>query len=377
MNSFKSTCVVLVLAGVLYGVYVTLHAPPASNTAHHAPHDHADVEPPSIDFGPAATASLLSNSPLAPAVTLPVAGVRTTTTPAINVPAAFVSNDQGPRTELPPLVPPCRYRHTAGRSACRWFRTPGSRPGGCDVSGLALSSARAHKLKRAMTDAEQHVADGKFRDALATLSPLASNHNLTAEQRTQLFAWLDVLAGKVIYSREHHLREPHRVTGKNENLYDIAAANKVDMQLLFNINSQVVNSPITLVPGTELKMIPGPFRAELSLGAEKLTLYVGQLYAGRFTFAVGEEVPKLGTYRVQDNRRDRVYYGRNGQQLAAADPANPYGGFWIDLGSEASLHGSPQTSTPGPALGCLSFNSQDANDLFAILNKHSDVVIKP
>jgi lipoprotein-anchoring transpeptidase ErfK/SrfK len=228
-----------------------------------------------------------------------------------------------------------------------------------------------------MQAAERHVQDGKFRSALAELSPLASNRNLTAEQRTQLFAWLDALAGKVIYSREHHLGEAHRVVGKAENLYAIAAEHKVDVQLLLNVNSTVISDPVVLVPGTEIKIIPGPFRAEISLAAGELTLYLGQLYAGRFTFGAGEDRPKPGTYRVQDKRRDQVYYGRDGRQLAANDPANPFGGCWIDLGSNTALHGSPQAPSPGPALGCLSFSPQDANDLFAILSTQSEVVIQP
>src|SRR5688572_31349361 len=48
----------------------------------------------------------------------------------------------------------------------------------------------------------QHVAENKFRSALAGLSPFYNRAELTSEDRALLIAWLDALAAKVIYSRD-------------------------------------------------------------------------------------------------------------------------------------------------------------------------------
>ena len=110
--------------------------------------------------------------------------------------------------------------------------------------------------------------------------------------------------------------------------------------LLQSINREVVSDPQILVPGTQLKVVPGPFRADVSLATGELTLFLGEMYAGRFPFALGNEPPQPGGYKVQDKLTNRTYYAADGRTIPANDPANPYGGTWIDLGHEASIHGS-------------------------------------
>ncbi len=372
MNSLKSTCVILVLAGVLYGVYITLNSPPPT-AGDRTSQQLAEMQPPSIDFGPASEAPALPQSGTSPVGLPPLMPQPQIIAPVVydNVPLPNAAPDLAidqPAPSGPAYAPP---GETPAAEAPPPVRE--SAP-----NAAANPALEAYKLKEAWRAVERHVQDGKPRNALAVLSPFASNPNLTPEDRRAVFTWLDALAGKVIYGPEHHLHEPFRVTSKGQTLYDVAKVCKVEAQLLLNVNAQQISDPVVLLVGTELKVIPGPFRAELSLGAGELTLFVGPLYAGRFSFTVGDERPQPGTYRVQDKRRDRTYFSRDGrQQLAANDPANPYGGWWMDLGKEASLHGSAVTTGAGPALGCLSFSPLDAQDLYGILSLQSEVVIKP
>lgn len=390
MNSLKSTCVVLVLAGVLYGVYVTLNAPVPAPHDHN--HPHAEVQPPSIDFGPASQAPSLPDSRTLGTVglpslttTVPTASPANMAPPSTNMTATFNAPDSTPNTA--PSFEPIVDQPTPSPAA-----TPAANPPG-PASAYTLPTAtstttspsaaelspklEATKLKWAWPKVEQHVKDGKFRDALAELSPFANNPHLTPEDRIAVYNWLDALAAKVIYGPEHYLSEPYRVNSRTQSLYDVADIYKVPVQVLQNINSQTVKDPAVLLPGAELKVIPGPFRAELTLAAGELTLFVGPLYAGRFAFTVGEERPAAGTYHVQQKHLARAYIGRDGRQIAAGDASNPYGNCCLDLGRDVSLHGSATTPGPGPALGCLSFSPQDAADLYGILSKDSEVIIKP
>jgi hypothetical protein len=381
VNSLKSTCVVLVLAGVLYGVYVTLNAPAPSNHAH----SHADIQPPAIDFGPASQAPSLSppTTTLTPLVTEPAvvqpslniaepspADVRGATfnSPDFTQPAAPAATEPVV-DQAAPSSPPTSPAPTAPQSA---YTLPNTTTPAAASSSPALE---AYKLKNAWAAVEQHVKAGKLRDALEELSPFANNPHLTQDDRRAVHNWLDALAGKVIYGPEHYLSQPFRASS-GQSLYDVAAHCKLPVQLLQNINSQTVKDPSVLLPGTELKVIPGPFRAELGLTDGELTLFVGPLYAGRFAFTVGEEKPAPGTYQVVSKDGARAYVGRD-RQIPAGDPTNPYGNCWIDLGRQASLHGSPATAGQGPALGCISFSPQDAQDLYNILSVTSEVVIKP
>lgn len=383
MNSLKSTCVVLVLAGVLYGVYVTLNAPAPSNQSQ----SQADIQPPAIDFGPASHAPSLSppvttNLPplvTEPAVILPTtsltesspADVRGATfnAPDFTQPSAPPANEPAIE-QFAPSAPPASAPAAESSSA---YTLPNTNPPAAGNSNAALET---YKLKNAWAAVEQDVKDGKLRDALQELSPFANNPHLTPDDRRAVHNWLDALAGKVIYGPEHYLSEPYR-PASGQSLYDVAAQCKVPVQLLHNINAHAVTDPAVLLKTTELKVIPGPFRAELSLAAGELTLFVGPLYAGRFAFTVGEEMPAAGTYQVITKDGPRAYIGRDNRQIPAGDPTNPYGNCWIDLGRQASLHGSAATAGQGPALGCISFSPQDAQDLYNILSVSSEVVIKP
>ncbi len=101
---------------------------------------------------------------------------------------------------------------------------------------------------------------------------------------------LDALAGKVIYSDEHHLVPRPYVVGANESLVDIAGKWHVPAQLIYNVHQKALANPITdIQPGTQLKMIPGPFHAEVDLQSKVMTMFLGDLYAGRFPIRVGQQ----------------------------------------------------------------------------------------
>jgi len=229
-------------------------------------------------------------------------------------------------------------------------------------------------FKRDWLNAKYMVEEGKFRDALATLTPYYRSPDLSDQTQVQLIEWLDALAAKVIYSKEHLLANPHVVQSEHERLIDIAARHGVTAQLLVSINADEINNPDILLPTTRLKMVPGPFRADVDLTRNEITVFLGNLYAGRFPFVLGNEPPQPGEYQVREKRQDRTYFGE--RVIAAGDPTNPYGQWWIDLGGSACIHGSPATNLPGPIRGCISLRPHDAQDMAAILTVGSKVSVR-
>jgi len=89
--------------------------------------------------------------------------------------------------------------------------------------------------------------------------------NLSSAQSKQLHEWLDALAGKVIYSSEHHFQDTPYVIRSGETLNQIAGRWNVPAQVVYNINRQQIGDSATIVAGTELKVINGPFHAEVDL----------------------------------------------------------------------------------------------------------------
>ncbi|MEM8669794.1 MAG: L,D-transpeptidase family protein [Planctomycetota bacterium] len=235
--------------------------------------------------------------------------------------------------------------------------------------GIRMSSG----VSNALRTADKQYAEDRRKEALATLSLFYHSPSMSGEERSALLARLDPLAREVIYSKRHLLEQPYRV-GQKETLMDVALRYEVPWQLLANINE--ISDPVTVLPGTELKVVRGPFRAEVNLTTQELTLFLNDLYAGRFPIGVGSDPPpQPGTFTVQDKQMDRTFYNAAGAPISPGSPENPYGKVWLDLGGQLSIHGSPSTTSPTNK-GCISLAGDFADDLYGILSQGSTVTIR-
>lgn len=392
MNTLKSAALVVVLTGVLVAVYVTVYNPPAAPPPGMTQQQVEDLGPPEVeawDDGSATQASSapqgsfppssppLRDDPLldAPSVVPPAAEGIANVNPAeaAAVPEGRSLSHSEPLTADRNAAPSV---YSLPVSAAQESSAGGSTtPPPYDADGVARRLA-AHNFKRDWEEARRHVDEGEFRAALAILSPYYGQTELPVEHETQLVAWLDALAAKVIYSRQHLLAAPYRVRGSQERMIDVAKRFHVTAQLLQNINASVVNNPDVMLPGTELKVVPGPFRAEVSLQRSEITVYLQELYAGRFPFALGDEPASPGQYQVLQKQYFPTYVGSDGRTIAGNDPANPYGSFCLNLGSQVRIHGSSLIAPRGVTRGCISLSPKDAEDLSGILDVGSIVAIK-
>jgi lipoprotein-anchoring transpeptidase ErfK/SrfK len=106
-------------------------------------------------------------------------------------------------------------------------------------------------------------------------------------------------------------------------------------------------------------------------------MFLGELYAGRYPATFGSEPePRPGVYQILDKQRNRNYYASNGMQISANDPKNPFGGYWLDLGQDLCIHGSPEVETGANHMGCISLSPLDAADVFGMLGRGSQVTIR-
>jgi lipoprotein-anchoring transpeptidase ErfK/SrfK len=246
------------------------------------------------------------------------------------------------------------------------------------ASGTAQPAMPASKPGRSYDNAKQvamdQIKEGDLKKALATLSLFYNAPELTNTQRTDLVDLLDALAREVVYSRRH-LMDFAFVVAAGDTWDQISKQYDVPADILARINGLDPTQPPP--PGTNLKVVPGPFRAEVDLGRNEITVFVGDLYAGRYPCSFGQEPPPVpGVYQVQKKALDRNYYGSNGATIAATDPENPYGGYWMDLGDSLCIHGSSQSEGGPSQLGCISLSPLDANDVFGMLIVGSEVTIR-
>lgn len=412
MQTVKTAVVVAVLLAVGYGAYQYLHGP---ETVSPPPGvvDASDPVPPLISWGSDEWGS--DEDPpadddgrrgFAPPKSLSLGGARSSG----DAGARHDSVYEDPRLELPTessgdFAAERETSRGAGNSmyAAEGSREPGMReddptrnareatdggsndhsaddraevgPRGSDDARSGQPSLTAALFPRDWERARVLIEEGKLRDALKTLSVYYNSPDLSIEDHRKLLGLLDPLAGKVIYSTEHLVLAPHAV-GRSETLADVAQRYQVPPMLLQNING--IKDPNVLVVGTELKVVPGPFRADVDLTRRELTLFLDELYAGRFPISVGQDpVPREGEYQVREKQTDRIYYSADGLVFPPEHKLNPYGNIWIDLGHEVCIHGAPESTERGVlAAGCISLSPLDAHDVYAILSQGSKVTIR-
>lgn len=431
MNNIKSGLTIAILLGILYGVYTTLSKPDPALPEGMTKSDVENLAPPDIDFGEdvEAPASKIADKKeraelpelpsrmgedVSPAESIPAEDRTASRNSGNSVygssnsapqltpdgPSGANESDYQPVDPAPgnpaednapsgsvyggpsegdlglenphrrPKPPALQPRNESG------IVDPGVTPSTYTTPAQDFVKIAIHDYKRAIDSAKIAVDDRRFTDALGILSPFHNNQHLPEEQRKELHTWLDALAGIVIYSPEHHLDQAYVVQGTSHTLYDVANQYQIPVQLLQNINSAKVKDPRVLVPGTELKIVPGPFRAEVDTKRGELTLFLGKLYAGRFACSINELKVQPGEYIVHNKERDRDFFDVD-RTIAGKDPNNPYGGYWIDLGNDVCIHGSP-LSLGGNAApqGCIGLSSHDASDVFGILSKESAVLVR-
>jgi hypothetical protein len=372
VKTIKTAVVVVLLLAVLYGLYVVLNKPEDSSSGDSAwpQPGPLQIDSGTLAVGEPSRGAELVDKPGSFPPEMP-------SDPPENFGGEFNAGGEPAGAALPPAA---KKPASQGPSAyaSKADSTPMAdkfvRPAGGAASARSLAPKAFADAWRA---ASRQMQEGRYRQALATLTVFYDSPDLTADEQRQLLDVLDPLAGKVIYSTEHLLESPHDVT-KGENLYDVAKQCQVPWLLLKNINS--IEDPEILLPGTRLKVLRGPFRAEVKVqsGSQgELTLFLGDLYAGRFPVTIGNDRPlRPGRYEVAEKQEWPPYYGPNGSTLPAKHPQNPLGRWWLSLGTDVAIHSSPTAPGGQRGLGSISLSPIDAADVYGILTVGAKVEIR-
>jgi len=338
---------------------VTELSPAGQTQSHPASSGQSAVAPPTATAPPA---------PVAPETELASANV-----PADASPTAPPAPAATP-TEIPlTAAPPAASDPAAAPQGSVYAQTPN--PSGQASAAEDQGDFRSVRaFDNAWNSAVAQLQKGQWAESLLTLSFFFHDPEITGEERQRLIDLLDPLAGKVIYSSEHTLEAPHEVK-PGEQLDAIAQQYQVPVSLLQNING--ITRPETLRPGTRLKVLRGPFRAEIDLKRNELVLFLGKYYAGRFAIRVGNDpAPQPTECQVVGKEAGREYVGRDGTRIPARTADNPYGGMYLDLGNGICVHGSPEKIPAHAGLGCISLSDSDVTDVASILSLGSKVTIR-
>ncbi len=226
-------------------------------------------------------------------------------------------------------------------------------------------------LEQAYTQATSFINQGNMSAALKTLSAFY-HADMSEAKRQELLTWLDSLAGKVIYSPEHLLDSNPYIVREGDSIRSIAQSWNVPAMLVYKINETTLRQG-QFESGLELKQLKGPFRAEVNLSKNEMTMFLGDLYAGRFALDFGNDVAiSEGEYRVQTKSEEgQLYRDAQGNAINPATAENPYGKYWMDLGGGICIH----SRATNDQRGCIRVGQNQVGDVFTILSPNSPVKI--
>jgi LysM repeat protein len=158
----------------------------------------------------------------------------------------------------------------------------------------------------------------------------------------------------------------------------IADKYNVPWQLLAKING--VADPATLAPGQVLKVIPGPFSAEIDLSERKLTLLLDRMYAGQFALELEPTATvEEGQWKVDSKLLTPGVAGiysapgdaTEDRSLLLANAASPEGPPMIVRGP-----GNPDPVSAAPRDRVIRLKAGDVADVYDILSEGSRVTIR-
>jgi LysM repeat protein len=332
-------------------------APPAATTATAA--NVAAEEPSDSIAAPTEETSLAGNEPFAPQEggknpfsTQLERQVQGTAAPEeVANPYASMANTEAPSAspqwgDIPPAA-------TAEQLAAS---LPAASP--------AAAAATPYSVARQAID--EALRRGELAQGLLMLTQFCGDSQLAAAEAAELETLLGQLAGSVIYSTDHQLEPAYRVQA-GETLPTIAARYQVTPELLAKINGLSAERP--LAPGTELKVVRGPFQAIFE--PQGLRLMLEGRYAGRFA-ASGPQAWPTDTWIIQQKLGQNVSAGSapigSSKQIvlvpaAATDAAQP---ALIRTG----------TPTTGETTPTVYVSVRDMDDLYDILTLGSRVTIR-
>ena len=178
-----------------------------------------------------------------------------------------------------------------------------------------------------------------------------------------------------------------------DSLSRIASRNglKTNWRLIQRING--ISRPDRLRVGQTIKLVKGPFHAEVDKSGYRLDLYLGQGQSQVFvrSFSVGlgafDSTP-TGVFRVRPGSKlinPPWTNPRTGEYFEPDDPRNPIGEHWLGLeGIEArtkdlhgnGIHGTIEPSSIGAceSMGCVRLLDDDVALLYETLTEGNSTV---
>lgn len=243
-----------------------------------------------------------------------------------------------------------------------------------------------------IADAKQRISRGEVYQTLVQLSKYYNAPQLTPEETNQINQILSEISGEVIFKHPEKYFSTYTVK-PGDTITVIAAQHQIPWQLVAKING--MSAPYHVNPGDKVKVVRGPFNAEIHMDRFELSLWLpigtdanNSLYAGTFHIGLGGDCPQLqGDYIVDEKFINPEYpkFSNKPTTFGPGDSNNPYGDRLLSLvcvtdpnHAKIGIHGTnnKQYIRNSVPFGFICLGARDINDLYDILSVGSRIKIE-
>lgn len=239
--------------------------------------------------------------------------------------------------------------------------------------------------------AKSALARGDLIEARRLLSAALTN-GLSPSDEAYVYGELVRIADALLFSRVTNAQDPlvdvHEVA-PGDSLYAIARQYKITEGLLASINA--MDDPNRLRVGQRLKVLRGPFRAEISKTHHRMNVFLGDVLVRSYRVGLGTNGgTPTGAWIVNNKLTNPDWTDPiTHQHYLADDPDNPIGERWIGLEGLAGeavgkvgfgIHGTidPESIGENMSMGCIRLLAEDVAEVYDLLvDRGSRVVIHP
>jgi lipoprotein-anchoring transpeptidase ErfK/SrfK len=260
-----------------------------------------------------------------------------------------------------------------------------------------LSGATTIPSESVIAQAKSKIDTGRLLEARDQLNQALQSGGLDEPQATATRAMLSQISQTVVFGRQHFGDDAYGgtyVVQPGDNLAKIANAHDCTWELLSRINGI---EPKSLRAGATIKVVEGPFFGVIDKQKFTMDIYLGglpgeasSLYVTTYPVGLGkDDSTPVGTWMIEPHKKLKhpTYYSPRGEGVIAADdPKNPLGGYWIGLtGTEGQalgklsygIHGTidPDSIGKQSSMGCIRLRSDDIAMVYDLMVEGKSMVV--
>jgi len=266
--------------------------------------------------------------------------------------------------------------------------------GAAPASGSAAAMTTS---KNPLTDAQARKDSADLLGARRILNDALLSGRLSASEIDAAKKQIAEINQVVVFSPKRFADDEFGGTysvQSGDRLTKIAEKHEIPWQFLLRLNG--MSDPKKLRAGQTLKVVHGPFNLVVSKSKFNMDIYLGapgekgSMYITSFPVGLGkDDSTPTGTWMAEAGKKIKnpVYYSPRGEGIIAADdPKNPLGEYWIGLAgtdghavgkTSYGIHGTIDPDSIGKQMSmcCIRLKNEDIAQVYAALLDGKSIVI--